>query len=145
MSSYRTSVPVRQHSDLTLVALAEEHEMKNAEKDSASNPAPVSLHTREYPQYHPTSESTAPLEPIDEDDIAPVDQPPEIQALQDREPFAVLARHLSGVSTTAESRHDGVDGGVQPVFEPPPDGGFEAWMVVMGAWFVLFVQFGISE
>jgi hypothetical protein len=74
-----------------------------------------------------------------------VDQPPDIQALQDREPFAILARHLSGVSTVAESRHDGSNGGPQPVFEPPPDGGMEAWLVVMGAWFVLFVQFGISK
>lgn len=30
-------------------------------------------------------------------------------------------------------------------FKPPPDGGWEAWGVIMGAWFVLFVQFGISE
>ncbi|KAJ9122392.1 hypothetical protein QFC22_001814 [Naganishia vaughanmartiniae] len=149
MSSHRTSVPVRQHSDLTLVALAEEaaeeeQEMKTAEKDKAANPARASVHTPEYPRCHATPDSKAPLEPIDEYDIAPVDQPPEIQALQDREPFAILARHLSGVSTIAESKHDGLDGGPQPVFEPPPDGGLEAWLVVMGAWFVLFVQFGIT-
>lgn len=84
-----------------------------------------------------------PTNNLDDDlDIAPVDQPPEIQAQQDREPFAILARHLSGVS--AHSKQEGpAESGTQP-FDPPPDGGIEAWSVVMGAWFVLFVQFGIS-
>lgn len=84
------------------------------------------------------------LHPIDEygaeADIAPVDQPPEIQALQDREPFAILARHLSGVSTGTGAGGEPAP----PTFDPPPDGGATAWLVVMGAWFVLFVQFGIS-
>ncbi|KAJ9100554.1 hypothetical protein QFC21_003597 [Naganishia friedmannii] len=144
MSSLRTSVPVRERSDLTLVALAEEHSVKIADvpKDKIANPASVSLRAHD-PQYHPAPDSTVPLESIDEYDIAPVDQPPEIQAQQDREPFSILARHLSGVSTIPESRHDGTHGRPQPAFDPPPDGGLEAWSVVMGAWLVLFVQFGI--
>jgi len=79
-----------------------------------------------------TSKS-APLNTIDEYDIAPIDQPPEIQAINDREPFQVLARHISGVSQTGDG----------PALDPPPDGGWEAWGVVAGAWFVLFVAFGI--
>lgn len=73
------------------------------------------------------------LKTIDEYDIAPIDQPPEIQAITDREPFQVLARHISGVSQTGDG----------PGLGPPPDGGWEAWGVVLGAWFVLFVGFGI--
>lgn len=68
-----------------------------------------------------------------EDDIAPLDQPASIQAITDREPFQVLARHISGISQT----------GAGPALDPPPDGGWEAWGVVAGAWFVLFVGFGI--
>lgn len=77
-------------------------------------------------------------------DIAPVDQPPEIQAQQDREPFAILARHLSGVSAVSKQETLAECGNAPQPFDPPPDGGFKAWSVVMGAWFVLFVQFGIS-
>lgn len=80
----------------------------------------------------------------DELDIAPVDQPPEIQAQQDREPFAILARHLSGVSAVSKQETLAESGNAPQPFDPPPDGGLEAWSVVMGAWFVLFVQFGIS-
>lgn len=91
---------------------------------------------------------TSSLPPIDEYnaeiDIAPVDQPPEIQAQQDREPFAILARHLSGVSTATKGEYPGDAGNTPQTFDPPPDGGVKAWLVVMGAWFVLFVQFGIS-
>jgi hypothetical protein len=85
-----------------------------------------------FNQNGQTSHST-PLNTINEYDIAPIDQPPEIQAINDREPFQVLARHISGVSQTGDG----------PALDPPPDGGWEAWGVVAGAWFVLFVAFGI--
>jgi hypothetical protein len=90
--------------------------------DQVSRPIPLHHQAGPYP-----------LTPIDEYDIAPIDQPPEIQAIQDREPFQVLARHISGVSQTGDG----------PALDPPPDGGWEAWGVVAGAWFVLFVAFGI--
>lgn len=89
--------------------------------------------------------SSRPIPDFEDDlDIAPVDQPPEIQALQDREPFAVLARHLSGVSAVSKHSVAAESGTAPQPFDPPPDGGFKAWSVVMGAWFVLFVEFGIS-
>jgi hypothetical protein len=89
--------------------------------------------------------SSKPIPDFEDDlDIAPVDQPPEIQALQDREPFAVLARHLSGVSAVSKHSAAAESGNAPQPFDPPPDGGIEAWSVVMGAWFVLFVEFGIS-
>lgn len=95
-------------------------------------------------QSHGDSKSRPGLKTIDEsnsyninynaeEDIAPLDQPASIQAITDREPFQVLARHISGISQT----------GAGPALDPPPDGGWEAWGVVAGAWFVLFVGFGI--
>lgn len=72
-------------------------------------------------------------------DVAPVDLPPAVADELAHEPFQVLARHLSGAS--AYSR-----GGQNPAtIDPanPPDGGSEAWLVILGAWCVLFVQFGI--
>ncbi|KAJ9108280.1 hypothetical protein QFC19_002528 [Naganishia cerealis] len=136
MSPHGIAAPTRQHSDLTLVALGRELDVAATDKEKAEPRSLVHVVSRQVqdskphvpPQYRPSVDpASPPLEAIDEYDIAPVDQPPEIQALQDREPFAILARHLSG-----------------PAFEPPPDGGLEAWLVVMGAWFVLFVQFGIN-
>lgn len=109
----------------------------------------TSLDEKPRPRSHSQSQSQSPLDPklrpglktIDEssygynaeEDIAPLDQPASIQAITDREPFQVLARHISGISQT----------GAGPALDPPPDGGWEAWGVVAGAWFVLFVGFGI--
>ena len=89
--------------------------------------------THSYPASHHPGPLHSDLKTIDEYDIAPIDQPPEIQAITDREPFQVLARHISGISQAGDG----------PALDPPPDGGWEAWGVVMGAWFVLFVGFGI--
>lgn len=69
-------------------------------------------------------------------DIAPVDLPPAVANELAHEPFQVLARHLSGAS--AYSRGPSA---IDPA--NPPDGGSEAWLVILGAWCVLFVQFGI--
>ncbi|GHJ87266.1 hypothetical protein NliqN6_3668 [Naganishia liquefaciens] len=102
-----------------------------ASQSSWKSPAEAGVHPRE------------PNNVDDELDIAPVDQPPDIQAQQDREPFAVLARHLSGVSVVSKQETSAESGNAAQPFDPPPDGGFQAWSVVMGAWFVLFVQFGI--
>lgn len=74
----------------------------------------------------------------DEDfDIAPVDMPRELAEELSREPFQVLARHLSGVSIGS--------GDAIGIDSAPPDGGLEAWLVILGAWLVLFVQFGICK
>lgn len=143
--------PSRPESEVTLVRLGQVV-LEDGKKDQ-DEPSPRSSKT--YSELEAASKNDSSklrrdsgasyLQPIDEYnaeiDIAPVDQPPEIQALQDREPFAILARHLSGVST-------GTVGDREPApqaFDPPPDGGTTAWLVVMGAWFVLFVQFGISK
>lgn len=143
--------PSRPESEVTLVRLGQV--ISEDEKKNQDGPSPRSSKTYselEAASKHDSSKlrrnsGASYLQPIDEYDaeidIAPVDQPPEIQALQDREPFAILARHLSGVST-------GTAGDSKPApqaFDPPPDGGATAWLVVMGAWFVLFVQFGISK
>ncbi len=58
-------------------------------------------------------------------DIAPVDFPSPLRQLDDHHAFAELARHLS--------------------IDSPPDGGLEAWLVIAGAWLVLFVEFGMCE
>ncbi|KAJ9113518.1 hypothetical protein QFC20_001869 [Naganishia adeliensis] len=141
--------PSRPESEVTLVRFGQV--ISEDEKKNQAGPSPRSSKTYselEAASKHDSSKlrrnsGASYLQPIDEYDaeidIAPVDQPPEIQALQDREPFAILARHLSGVST-------GTAGDSKPApqaFDPPPDGGATAWLVVMGAWFVLFVQFGI--
>lgn len=81
----------------------------------------------------PTSSPALQSHQEEDPDLAPIDQPPSVQAVTDHEPFQVLARHLSGVSQT----------GSGAPFDPPPDGGWQAWGVIAGAWFVLFVQFGI--
>jgi hypothetical protein len=144
------SPPSRPESAVTLVTLGRvltEDEEKNRNEPSLRSASTYSEPDRalKHDATKLRRESGASfLQPIDEydveADIAPVDQPPEIQALQDREPFAILARHLSGVSTGTGGDRESAP----QVFDPPPDGGATAWLVVMGAWFVLFVQFGIS-
>ncbi len=81
-----------------------------------ANPANLS------PLPHPTESMDVYNYPTD---AAPVDYPEPIRTIDDHHAFAELARHLS--------------------VDPPPDGGKEAWLVILGAWLVLFVEFGICE